>query len=309
MTPRPRKEHAPIDAEFENVLTAIADENMPAIHAASARPFLKWVGGKRSVLPELVSRMPARYERYCEIFIGGGALFFETKPAKAYLSDLNFHLILTYIAVRDDVERLISQLKIHEHRHSAEYYKKARPKIARESDPTKIGAWLIYLNKTCYNGLYRVNQSGEFNVPMGSYTEPNILDEENLRACSKALQGVEIMQHPFNQAPITKGGFYYLDPPYHKTFSSFDSSGFNDTDHEKLAKFCCELDEAGCYFMVSNSDTPMIRKLYEGFTIERIMAGRFVSCKSDQRVKQTELVIRNYTGAEREKGPEDRESA
>lgn len=312
MNPRPRKIHPPIDADFDDVLTAIADENRPAIRAESAHPFLKWVGGKRSVLPELKSRMPAQYERYCEIFLGGAALFFETNPPNAYLSDLNFHLVLTYIAVRDDVERLISELKKHEHRHSKEYYAKARPKIARESDPTKIGAWLIYLNKTCYNGLYRVNQSGEFNVPMGSYTDPTILDEENLRACSKALQGVEIMQHPFTQTPIRKGNFCYLDPPYHKAFSSFDSSGFDDKDHEKLAAFCRTLDEAGCKFMVSNSDTPLIRKLYEGFTIERIMAGRFVSCKRDQRVKQTELVIRNYSdtaGAEREKGSADGESA
>lgn len=313
MTPRPFKLHPPIDASFEEVLTAIADENMPSIEAASARPFLKWVGGKRSVLPELKARMPKSYAQYCEPFLGGGALFFEMKPEKAYISDLNFYLVLTYRAVRDDVERLISQLKQHETKHKDKttrksYYLKARKKIAHESDPTKIAAWMIYLNKTCYNGLYRVNRSGEFNVPMGSYLEPNILDEENLRSCAKALKGVEIMQHSFAHVPVGADNFYYIDPPYHKTFSSFDSSGFDDKDHEKLAAFCRELDKAKCYFMVSNSDTPLIRKLYEGFTIEEVQAGRFVSCKGEQRGKETELVIRNYSDTDAA-GTERKESA
>lgn len=308
MTPRPLKQHEPIEADFEGVLSAIADENMPKIHAASARPFLKWVGGKRSILPELISRMPENFNTYCEPFLGGGALLFERKPPKAYLSDLNFYLILTFCAVRDDVERLISQLKIHELKHGKEYYLRARQKIATEQDSTKIGAWMIYLNKTCYNGLYRVNQSGAFNVPIGSYTDPTILDEENLRACSKALQGIEIKQHDFTQVPVEKGNFYYLDPPFHKTFSSFDSSGFEATDHKKLATFCKELDKTGCHFMVSNSDTPLIRSLYEGYIIEQVKAGRFVSCKGNQRGKENELIIRNY-GTERKESPKDRQSS
>jgi DNA adenine methylase len=300
MTPRPLKEHLPIAGDFEEVLTGIADENKPTmrtVEPATARPFLKWVGGKRSILPELTARMPQTYAAYCEPFLGGGALFFAVRPAKAYLSDLNFYLALAYRAVKGDVERLISTLKVHELKHNKDYYLKARLRIAKEQDPTKIGALLIYLNKTCYNGLFRVNQSGAFNVPMGSYTAPNILDEENLRACSKALQGVVIDARPFWQTTIEKGNFYYLDPPYHKTFSSFDSSGFGDEDHEKLADFCKKLDAAGCYFMVSNSDTRFIRKLYDGFTIEEVKAGRFVSCKKDQRVKETELIIRNYSTA------------
>ena len=303
MTPRPHKMHLPIDGDFDDVLTAIADENMPAMRTAEpavARPFLKWVGGKRSILPELMSRMPDKYAAYCEVFLGGGALLFSVAPEKAFLSDLNFYLVLAYQAVRDDVERLISSLKVHELKHNKDYYLKARLRIAKESDPIKIGALLIYLNKTCYNGLYRVNQSGAFNVPMGSYTSPNILDEGNLRACSKVLQGKVIDQRPFWQTPVVKENFYYLDPPYHKTFSSFDSSGFDDADHEKLAQFCRTLHEAGCYFMVSNSDTPFIRKLYAGFEIETVMAGRFVSCKANQRGKENELLIRNYATTPRE---------
>lgn len=305
MSPRRPKQHAPLEAEFDEVLIAIADENRPAIKAAMARPFLKWAGGKRSILGELVPRMPESYTRYFEPCLGGAALFFETQPTNAYLSDLNFHLVLTYLAVRDDVERLISNLKIHEAKHDKSYYLKARSRIAKEQDLTKIGALLIYLNKSCYNGLYRVNQSGAFNVPMGSYDPPTILDEENLRACSKALQGVEIKQHPFHHTPIVKGAFYYLDPPYHKAFSSFDSSGFDDEDHENLASFCKKLDNAGCYFMVSNSDTPFIRGLYGGYTIERVTSLRFVSCKGSGRGKHNELIIRNYATFQRQEGQKD----
>jgi DNA adenine methylase len=154
-----------------------------------------------------------------------------------------------------------------------------------------------------------VNQSGAFNVPIGSYTDPAILDEGNLRVCSKALQGVEIKQHSFEHVPIAKENFYYLDPPYHKTFSSFDSSGFDDDDHEKLAKFCRELDKAGCFFMLSNSDTPLIRRLYEGFTVERVTALQFVSCKGEQRGKKNELIIRNYSTFKRQESTEDGKSS
>lgn len=306
MTPRPRKMHAPLDASFEDMLTAIADENMPAIHAAEARPFVKWAGGKRSILGELIPRLPAEYDAYCEPFLGGAALFFALQPKKAYLSDLNFHLVLTYIAVRDDVERLITNLKNHDARHGKEFYLKARTRIAKEEDGTKIGALLIYLNKTCYNGLYRVNQSGAFNVPIGSYDEPTIVDEKNLRSCAKALKGVAIEQHSFEQTPIKKGNFYYLDPPYHKAFSSFDSSGFANEDHEKLASFCSQLDQAGCYFMVSNSDTPFIRGLYKGYTVERVTSLRFVSCKGSGRGKHNELIIRNYSTFQRQEGEKNR---
>jgi DNA adenine methylase len=167
-------------------------------------------------------------------------------------------------------------------------------KNAKVSDPTEVAALLIYLNKTCYNGLYRVNKAGAFNVPMGSYDDPTILDEETLRAASKVLQTAEIKQHSFEHLPIRAKNFYYLDPPYHKTFSSYDGSGFGDTDHENLATFCAKLHKAGCFFMLSNSDTPFIRKLYKDFTIERVKAGRFVSCKGNQRGKESELLIRNY---------------
>jgi DNA adenine methylase len=300
MTPRAPKMHEPLDFDFDDVLTAISDENMPSIKASSARPFIKWAGGKRAILPELTSRMPEKYGAYTECFLGGGALFFSVQPEEAYLSDINFPLILTYTAVRDDVERLISKLQAHAEQHNKTYYLDRRDALTKETDPTTIGALLIYLNKTCYNGLYRVNQSGRFNVPMGSYKEPKILDEANLRAASKALSRAKIKQKPFFQVPLVKDNFYYLDPPYHTTFSSYDGSGFGDEDHRKLAEFCKRIHVAGGKFMLSNSDTPLIQQLYQAYNIESIEAPRMVSCKGTQRVKEKELIIRNYHGRKSE---------
>jgi DNA adenine methylase len=291
---RAAKLHEPLDFAFDDVLTAIADENKPSVKAIIARPFVKWVGGKRSILPALLARMPAEYDTYVEPFLGGAALFYAVNPPRAYLSDVNFSLILTYQAVRDDVDGVIAALKRLQAAHDKEAYLRARLKIAKEDDPTKIAALFIYLNKTCYNGLYRVNKSGAFNVPMGSYTDPTIVAEENLRAATKELASAEIRQHSFEHVPIRPKNFYYLDPPYHKTFSSYDRSGFGDADHENLAKFCAKLHEAGCFFMLSNSDTPFVRKLYKDFQIENVQASRMVSCKGNQRGKESELLIRNY---------------
>jgi DNA adenine methylase len=291
---RAAKLHEPLDFTFDDILAAIGDENRPFLKTVTARPFIKWVGGKRSILPALLARMPAEYDTYCEPFLGGTALFYAVNPERAYLSDVNFTLILTYTAVRDDLDGLITALKVLRAKHDKDSYLAARLKVAKEKDPTKLAALFIYLNKTCYNGLYRVNKSGAFNVPMGSYTDPAILDEENLRAASKELQMAEIKQHSFEHLPIRAKNFYYLDPPYHKTFSSYDGSGFGDADHVKLAEFCAKLHSAGCFFMLSNSDTPFIRGLYKNYNIEVVKAGRTISCKGNQRGKENELLIRNY---------------
>lgn len=286
--------HAPLKADFHTVLRAVADQNKPEVESLGARPFLKWVGGKRSVLPVLLARLPESYGVYRELFIGGGALFFAVQPGEAYLSDINFHLMLTYQAVRDDVNRLILNLNIHQKNHCKDYFQKARERIGRETDTTKIAALVIYLNKTCFNGLYRVNKAGRFNVPIGSYKDPTILDKEVLRADSEVLQGIELKQHPFWQTPVRREDFYYLDPPYHQVYANYDSSRFGDAEHKRLAEFCEELDEAKAYFMLSNSDTQLIRSLFSKFNIERAAATRSVSCKGQSRGKETELVIRNY---------------
>ena len=140
--------------------------------------------------------------------------------------------------------------KVHASRHSKEYYLKARARLGKETSPAKLGALLIYLNKTCYNGLYRVNKAGEFNVPLGSYTDPTILDEGNLRAASLALQDAEIKQHGFEQARVNKITFYYLDPPYHKVYDGYAAGRFGDEDHGRLSSFCKEIDKAGSLFML-----------------------------------------------------------
>lgn len=294
MSPREKKYHEPLDAGFDEVLNAIANEQRPDTISIATRPFLKWVGGKRSILSELKARLPEAYDGYHEPFIGGGALFFSIQPKEAYISDANFHLILTYKAVRDDVAGVIRNLKIHERNHSKEYYLKSRTRMFKEKDTTKLAALLIYINKTCFNGLYRVNSKGAFNVPMGDYKNPQILDEANLKNCSIILQDAVIEHHGFEHEKITKGDFYYLDPPYHETYEGYASAGFGDKEHQALAEFCRKIDQKGGLFMLSNSDTPFVRELYKGYTIEIVSASRMVSCKAHQRGKENELIIRNY---------------
>jgi DNA adenine methylase len=291
---RPPRIHDPVQGSLNEPLAAIADEQKPETQTIAARPFVKWVGGKRSILPELVRRMPRQYGAYREAFVGGGALFFAVQPSRAYLSDINFHLILTYRAVRDDVQKLIALLKTHEKNHSLDYFKKARKRVCAEQDATAVAALLIYLNKTCFNGLYRVNKQGEFNVPMGSYKDPGIFDESVLRNDSTLLQGVDLFQHPFWQVPLVREDFYYLDPPYHQTYSQYDGRGFDDEAHRKLATFCNELNDAKAYFMLSNADTPFVRSLYEGFHFDRVAGARSVSCNGAERGRENELIIRNY---------------
>jgi len=301
MTARPvSKFHKPLPYEFDEVLEAIANEQRIIEKSFTAKPFLKWVGGKRSILPELLKRLPEEYNEYYEPFVGGGALFFELQPKKAYLSDINFYLIITYQAVKDNLDELIKLLAKHKKNHCKEYYLKQRAKLSKEKDPVKIAGLFIYINKTCFNGLYRVNKSGGFNVPMGSYKNPNILDEETLSNCSKVLKNTKISQHGFEQVKIKKGAFYYIDPPYHKTYSQYDGSGFGEKEHIKLADFCKKIDKKGGYFMLSNSDTDLVRTLYKGYNIDEVQASRSVSCKAHQRGKEYELIIRNYTRSDGE---------
>ena len=259
---------------------------------AIARPFLKWVGGKRSILPELLKRMPKNYKAYHEPFLGGGALFFSLQPKRAFLSDVNGHLITAYTAVRDTPEAAIGNYANHFKRHTREYYYKAREQLHTEKDTVKCAALFMYLNRTCFNGLYRENKSGLFNVPLGTGT--GVIDEENMRNCSKVLKQAAIACHDFKQAKISRGDFYYLDPPYHKTFSTYDASGFGENEHTELAEFCHAVDRNGGYFMLSNSDTPFVRKLYNGYHIEVVRASRSVSCKGNGRGRANELLIRNY---------------
>ncbi|MDR3030924.1 MAG: DNA adenine methylase [Holosporales bacterium] len=284
----------PLGVDFNDTLRLIADEQMLERHDI-ARPFVKWVGGKRSIIGDLLSRIPEEFNTYFEPFVGGGALFWNIpRQGNAYLADINFHLIITYRMIRDNVEAVISRLEYHKKNHSEKYYLEARGKLSDTEEPIEIASLFIYLNKTCYNGLYRVNRSGTFNVPMGRYSDPKIVDSNNLRKCSKFLADVDIFQHGFSQIKPKKRDFIYFDPPYHETFSAYDGSGFGDKEHKQLADFCRRLDASGVLFMLSNSDTPFIRQLYDGYNMVNVDASRFISCKGNERKKENELIIRNY---------------
>ena len=261
-----------------------------------AKPFVKWAGGKRSIINELLSRVPEKFKVYEEPFLGGGALFFALQAKKSYLSDINLKLISSYIAIRDDVDLVIENLKKHEKNHSKDYYYKTRERTAVEEDIFKLTAIFIYLNKTCYNGLYRVNRSGKFNVPIGrpSGKTVSIVNESNLRKVSSVLQDVKIGQRSFEAIEPSKNTFYYLDPPYYDTFANYTKDGFGEKEHKILAKKCKDIHDAGGFFMLSNSDNSFVRNLYRQFNIEEVMAGRYISQNKNQRGKEGEVLVRNY---------------
>jgi DNA adenine methylase len=284
--------HPTRNLEDPSITTGV--EHKTQEQSVPAKPFIKWVGGKRSILPQLLARMPKEYGDYVEPFVGGGALFFAVRPNRAFLSDVNLHLVVAYGAVKDNVEDVIGLLKRHEDRHSKAYYLQARRRLAKEVDPAVIASLLIYLNKTGYNGLYRVNGAGEYNVPIGDYVSPNIVDEETLRADSRVLTKASIEQGDFSQVRPRKNAFYYLDPPYHETYDGYSGTGFDDDKHRELAQFCHKIDERGGRFMLSNSDTSLVRALWGKYHVEEIQSTRSVSCKSYSRGKANELVIRNY---------------
>jgi len=284
----------------------------PARPSVEARPFLKWAGGKTQLLPELLPRIPVCFNRYLEPFLGGGALFFalagNRRLARAYLSDANTRLVDAYRAVRDEVETVIAELGTFTNERCMYY--EVRSQRHEELPPARRAARLIYLNKTCYNGLYRENQRGEFNVPFGRYKNPRICDADNLRAASAALQEAQIEAHDFDAIldVANRGDFVYLDPPYDplsptSSFTSYHENGFGEASQRRLAAAVRELDRAGVFVMLSNSNTSLVRSLYGGFFVEEVSAARAINSKADRRGKVTELIIRNYgseTGGRRD---------
>jgi DNA adenine methylase len=271
--------------------------------AAKASPFVKWAGGKSSLLSELLKRVPKKYRNYFEPFAGGGALFFNLNPEKSYISDENEELINTYRVVKKDLKRLIKNLE--KFYYDSEFFYKIRSLDKKKGfaklDKVKKAARFIFLNKTCFNGLYRVNGKGEFNVPFGRYTNPKILDVENLTACSKALKKTYLKRTSYKKIlnQVKKGDFIYLDPPYmplSKTsnFTSYTKSGFNFKEQEELSKFCKKLDKKGALFMLSNSSHPEIKRLYQDFIIEAVKAPRAINSKAAKRGSIEEIIVRNY---------------
>ncbi|HXV46395.1 MAG TPA: DNA adenine methylase [Nitrososphaera sp.] len=273
----------------------------------AAAPFVKWAGGKTQLLQRLDALVP-QFERYFEPFLGGGALFFHLASRldfAAHLSDANSDLVNAYSVVKSDVEGLIALLERHERSYRkapAEYYYRLRSE--KSGGSVEAAARLIALNKTCYNGLYRVNRSGEFNVPIGRYKNPTICDREQLRASSAALNrsDARLSVADYGQAlkKAQEGDFVYFDPPFHPlsrtaNFVDYTKSGFGERDQIELAHVFRDLDKKGCRVLLSNSDTRLTRKLYAGFGQQRAQVLRAISCKSSGRTGYRELLVYNYT--------------
>ena len=276
-------------------------------------PFVKWAGGKTQILSDLDSTIPSQFNRYFEPFIGGGAMFFHLVSDRnlriaAYLSDTNHELITTYQVVKDNVKELIHHLKIHQqgyNRNPSEYYYRLRDSI-KPRDDVEIAARFIALNKTCYNGLYRVNRNGIFNVPIGRYKNPVICDETNLENVSCALRyskvKVQVGDYRKVLSIAEKGDFIYLDPPYHPisstaNFTGYTDYGFDDDDQSELAKIFVALNERKCKVLLSNSNTSFIRGLYSEFSdhIKEVSVSRAINCKASRRLGHKELLISNYS--------------
>ena len=279
------------------MLNEIHMQNLP-------RPFLKWAGGKARLIQQYIPYFPTYFKTYYEPFVGGGSVFFylhERQPAKAFLTDINAELITTYRCVRDDVEKLIDLLKEHQLQHSKDYYYRIRTTI--ESTELKKAARLIYLNKTCFNGLYRENSKGEFNVPMGRYKKPNICDLSNLRLASVALQSAEIEIRSFEKVlnhASNSEDFVYFDPPYYpvsttSNFTSYSRYAFNENEQYRLRDVFVELAQRGVKVMLSNSDTSFIRNLYKNFNIHTILARRAINSNAKKRGKINELLVTSYS--------------
>lgn len=269
-----------------------------------ARPFIKWAGGKTQLLIELTKRLPRSFKRYLEPFVGGGALFFHLSPERAYLSDTNQDLVDCYRSVRDDVDGLIHELS--QHRYEEQHYYSVREWDRREDYPqlpaVVRAARFIYLNKSCFNGLYRVNSKGHFNVPFGDYANPTIVDPANLRACSRALSKVDLAVADYAEVldQVEKGDFVYLDPPYAplsvtSSFTAYTKKGFDFSDQEALRELCHRLDKKGAMFMLSNSATSAMQELYKDFSTHIVTASRAINSKASQRGPVLEVIVTNYT--------------
>jgi DNA adenine methylase len=265
---------------------------------------LKWAGGKGQLLGPILAALPQRISTYYEPFVGGGAVFFALAEAgrfrRAELSDRNPDLVEVYTMVRDCVDALIARLAAHERfSGSAEYYYRVRAQDKAELEPLDRAARLIFLNRTCYNGLYRVNRRGHFNVPFGRYTNPRVCNPEGLRASSRALAKVEITQRDFRAAvdEIGAGDAVYFDPPYDPvsktaSFTAYDSLPFGQAEHRALAQVFADCVGRGAQAVLSNSDTAFTRSLFGGFPIDTLMVARAINSAASKRGRVPEILVR-----------------
>ena len=273
-----------------------------------ARPIVKWAGGKSRLLGELLSRVPTKVRTYAEPFAGGAALFFALASERsrglrsferAVLCDRNEELVALYTAVRDDVDAVVAALG--DYRHDRELFYDVRAKDTRGMSDVDRAARFIFLNRTCFNGLWRVNSGGRFNVPFGKYKNPRILDEENLRSASRALRGVEVVSKDFADVTgeLGRGDFVYLDPPYvpvsrTASFTAYAKDGFNPDDQARLARELRALKRRGVKGMLSNADTHGTRELYDGLALHVVRAPRSISCDGATRGDAGELVVTTW---------------
>jgi DNA adenine methylase len=270
------------------------------------KPYLKWAGGKRQLIKVISAYIP-KFNTYYEPFVGAGAVLFSIQPKHAIINDNNEQLMLTYRVIKNDVESLIEALFVHKQNNSEEYFYKIREQdrnideFSKQTDVQKA-ARLIYLNKTCYNGLYRVNSQGLFNVPYGKYKNPDIYNPYVLRTISNYLNGNEIIiQSGDFEASIDtaeNGSFVYFDPPYHSpnntNFTGYQAGGFDETEQERLRDVYTRLSNRGVKCLLSNSDTLFIRELYKDYEIIEVEANRAINSNADGRGKVTELLIKNW---------------
>ena len=281
-----------------------------SINITKIQPFVKWVGGKRGLLPQITPLLPKEFNNYFEPFVGGGALFFELQKQgkldgkKVYLFDINSELINTYQVVKSSPSELIKKLLEFKEKHSKEFYYDVRVWDRKENflelDNITRASRFIYLNKTCFNGLYRVNKKNQNNVPMGSYKNPKICDVDTIYSASYALQNVTILNTSYKDILqyASKGDLVYFDPPYYPltptaSFTSYSEFEFLDREQEELFEVFCELDKKDALVIHSNSDTKFINELYKEYAIEKIQANRFINSKGSERGKISENLIKN----------------
>ena len=275
-------------------------------YIAHAAPVVKWVGGKRQLLPQILPLIPKRMTAYCEPFLGGGAVLFALQPKRALVNDLNQDLITVYRVIKENADALIEHLSRHEN--TPEYFYRIRDldrdkeAYAALSDVEKASR-LLYLNKTCYNGLFRVNASGAFNSPYGHYRRPNIVNEQTIRGVSRYFNSCDIAFFSEDFAAVLdrvpRGGFVYLDPPYDPvsdtaSFTGYNRGGFGREEQVRLKACCDALTARGVKFLLSNSATPFIRELYSSYHVSIVQARRAVNSVASRRGAIEEVLVRNY---------------
>jgi DNA adenine methylase len=281
------------------------------IDISKIQPFVKWVGGKRGLLSQIIPLLPKQFNNYFEPFVGGGALFFELQREgllegkKVYLFDINSELINAYQVIKKSPNKLVENLENLKKQHSKEFYYEVRAWDREDSflelDAISRASRFIYLNKTCFNGLYRVNKKNQNNVPMGSYKNPNICDSEVIYSVSYALQDVTIINCSYKEVLnyANSRDLIYLDPPYYplnrtSSFTSYSEFKFLEKEQKELFEVFYKLDREGCFVVHSNSDTEFVNELYQEYNIKRIQANRFINSKGNGRGKISEIITRNF---------------